>query len=234
MGFFSKKKKNIDLDLPPPPPPSSKLFPVPPAEKEEKEEIVSGPPSSELPPIPVPEEGKDSSLPLDLKDLEKDIPAVPDLDELESELPPLREEGQDELLGLKEHEEVGKISAGPIEHEEFPNIQEEVSEPTQEKGRIKMFPTPKFEDLEEPGEEPEKPRLKEGPVFVNVNSYKDALSSVVLIRSRIKESEDCLKRLNEIKNSKDKYFEQFRVKLEDLQRKSLYVDKSLFEGGMSK
>ncbi|TKJ17477.1 hypothetical protein CEE44_03000 [Candidatus Woesearchaeota archaeon B3_Woes] len=141
----------------------------------------------------------------DIKDLEKDLPPLPDLEELEKELPPLRKMGKEELPKLKYPE---------IEHEKEPE-------------QISAGPIEKPELTQD-----EKPMLK-GPVFVGVGSYKNALSDIILIRSKIKESEDSLKRLNEIKNSKDKYFEQFRFKLEDLQRKSVYVDKNLFEGGMS-
>ncbi len=150
-------------------------------------------------------EAKDKFPPIhDLKDLEKDIPPLPDLEELEKELPPLRKLGKDELPKLK-----------------YPEIEQE-KEPEQ----ISAGPIEKPELTQE-----ERPKLK-GPVFVNVSSYKNVLNDLVLVRSKIKESENSLKRLSEIKNSKDKYFEQFRSKLEDLQRKSSYVDKSLFEGGI--
>ncbi len=130
----------------------------------------------------------------DIKDLEKDLPPLPDLEDLEKELPPLRKMGKEELP---------KLNYPKIEHEEEPK-------------QISAGPIEKLELTQD-----EKPMLK-GPVFVSIGSYKTALSDLVLIRSKIKESETSLKRLNEIKNSKDKYFEQFRSKLEDLQRKSAY------------
>ena len=164
--------------------------------------------TEELEPLPPlkKDEVKDKFPPIhDIKDLEKDIPPLPDLEDLEKELPPLRKMGKEELP---------KLEYPKIEHEE-------------EFEQISAGPIEKPELTQE-----EKPMLK-GPVFVGVGSYKNALSDIILIRSKIKESEDSLKRLNEIKNSKDKYFEQFRSKLEDLQRKSAYIDKSLFEGGIS-
>jgi hypothetical protein len=38
-----------------------------------------------------------------------------------------------------------------------------------------------------------------------------------------------LERLNEIKNIKDKEFEKWRTLLEDMERKAVYIDKTLFE-----
>ncbi len=199
---FFKKKKE-KLDLDlPPPPKPTTELPIP---KEKTKELEVGSPEKI--------EAKDKFPPIhDLKDLEKDIPPLPDLEELEKELPPLRKLGRDELPKLKYPEikpekEFEEVSAGPIEYKEL--VGGEKPELIQE----------------------ERPKLK-GPIFVNVGSYKNALSDLVFIRSKIKEGENSLKRLNEIKNSKDKYFEQFRFKLEDLQRKSSYVDKSLFEGGI--
>jgi len=59
-------------------------------------------------------------------------------------------------------------------------------------------------------------------------------NNISLVRKKVKESENYLKRLNGIKNAKDTQFEKLRVQLEDLQRKSMYVDKSLFEKGVAK
>lgn len=204
MGLFSKKSKEFDLELPPPPPPIS--------EKSSYEDDM------ELPPLP-PLEQKESSfetlkntnsktrLPQDLNvdELEEELPPVPDLEELKGEMPPLREIGQNEIQRLEfpEMKEEEEIPAAPVEDHELPNIEE--------KHRT----------------------ISEGPLFVNIRSYKDVIESINTIKSKAKDGEDCVNRLNEIKNQKDKYFEQLRVKLEDLQRKSLYIDKSLFEGGES-
>jgi len=238
MGFFKKKKNDLELELPPPPPPKpessqtedfenklpelpslpdikkepSDLPPITDLEEssnelpEIKEELPKFPkPQSELPdlanteemPIPTPNMGSKDGINLEIiRELEKDIPKVPDLKVLEEELPTLKESDERGLPPLEMPESENK-SAGPIMPQDV--IREA------------------------------KPR--QGPLFVNISSYKDALSCVTMIKSKVKESEDGLEKLNQIKDLKDKYIEQFRAKLEDLQRKSLYVDKNLFEKG---
>jgi hypothetical protein len=211
MGLFSKKKQQEELELPPPPPPISEgpseleLPPVPsiedlkedlPREEEQKPspKFMGGKIKTRLPPT------------LDLEDLEKELPPVPPIENLREDLPNLREMGNREIQRLefpeiKEEEEPGEVTAGPIEELE----------------------------TEETEEQPER-RVVEGPIYLNVKSFKDTIDNINMIRSKIKESEDYIERINEIKNMKDKYFEQLRTKLEDLQRKSMYIDKSLFEG----
>ncbi len=207
MAFFKKKKEEMDIELPPPPPvklPSikeeKKIKPIP-EEHAEAKEI----PKFHLPKLPsfekpnFSDKARELGLP-DLAELEKDLPPVPDIEELESKLPPIREAEREELP----EPDLFHVEKG---HEEITA------------GPIEHHDVDHFE----------RPKPREGPIFVNVGNYKESLSNVNIIRNKIKESMDTLEKLNEIKNSKDKYFEQFRSKLEDLQRKSLYVDKNLFE-----
>jgi len=165
------------------------------------------PPSSELPPIPPVQDSSD--------DLE--LPPLPSLDSSEQqgfdqkydemELPPLPS-----LDGSEKDEDMPEDVPGAQE----PNYDEKVIEPFEER----KIPTLK---------EVRQKRIVEGPLFVNVSSYKDVITNVNLVREKIRETEAYAEKLNDIKNTKDKYFEQLRAKLEDLQRKSLYVDKVLFE-----
>jgi hypothetical protein len=163
------------------------------------------PPSSELPPIPpVQNSSDDFELP-PLPSLEDSNESDFEPKEDDIELPPLppleSSEQNDELPELPElSEEMENEISQPIQRRELPSVAE-----------IK-------EKL-----------AAEGPLFVNVSSYKDVITNVNMVREKIRASEAYIDKLNEIKNSKDKYFEQLRAKLEDLQRKSLYVDKILFE-----
>lgn len=67
-----------------------------------------------------------------------------------------------------------------------------------------------------------------GPIFVDINSFKTMLDGVDTIKQDIKKSEDILQSLNKIKDSKDKELERWRLQLEDIQRKISYVDKVIF------
>ena len=204
MAFFKKKKEEMDIGLPPPPP-----VELPPIKLEEKIKPIFEEPAEKreapkfnLPKLPSFEKSHISDNVNELN--------LPDLGELEKELPPVPdlEELESELPPIRKSEK-----------KELPEPDFFHTEPEHEE--ITAGPIETHEVME-------KPRSREGPVFVNVGNYKESLSNVNIIRSKIKESIDTLEKLNEIKNSKDNYFEQFRSKLEDLQRKSLYVDKNLF------
>jgi hypothetical protein len=228
MGLFNKKKKDLELELPPPPPPDSEMpiikhkkikLPKLPKIKDDKKlaELPHIDKNMELPPLPTKES--------------KGLPPLPPMKKLEpiQELPPMKKE----LENIPEHDLPPIPNFKELERDLPPvhdlNELENDLPPLREMGE-KEFPTPEFTKIEEEHHvEVEEKKKVHGPIFVNVNSYRDALNCVTSIRSKIKESEDHLQKLNDIKNSKDKYFEQFRTKLEDLQRKSLYVDKSLFE-----
>jgi len=220
MFLFGKKKKEIELDLPPPPPLENlehdtneiDSFPSIKGQMISEHEIESA--------------KKDYDQPIKKRFMDDGIPPLPDLEDLEKELlpPPDIDELKNELFGSYNSSGDLKLFKEDTHKFDMPEIHPERDEPAINGGPISDEHL--AQDIHE------RPRNKEGHVFVRVTSYKDSLSDVNLIRSKIKETQDCLKRMNEIKNSKDKYLEQFRSKLEDLQRKSLYVDKSLFEGGI--
>jgi hypothetical protein len=159
------------------------------------------PPVSELPPVPpVQSSSDDFELP--------PLPSIGEQNNFKSDdielppLPPLESSDEDQSMPEPPMLEVQSDdeTPQPVERRTLPSV----------------------EELKEK-------RVIEGPLFVNVGSYKDVISNVNLVREKIRESEAYAEKLNEIKNTKDKYFEQLRAKLEDLQRKSLYVDKILFE-----
>ena len=50
------------------------------------------------------------------------------------------------------------------------------------------------------------------------------------MRSDLKKSEEVLNKLEGIKNSKDKSFDKMRASLDDLQKKLIFIDKTLFKG----
>ena len=208
MSLFSKKKKNLDLELPPPPPPSAVKnveMEIPPIPKEKKEDIPIPPMPKEIQPLDlkIPNiQVKEKEVPPihEMGDFEKDLPSIPDLDELEKKLPTIKPLKMKELPPL-----------GPIIEQDEPQIH---AGPIEEEMPQRMG----------------KKIIAEGPTFVNVSEYKQAIHNINIIKAKMREADNALNSLNKIKNEKDKYFEQFRSKLEDLQRKSLYIDKSLFGG----
>lgn len=66
-------------------------------------------------------------------------------------------------------------------------------------------------------------------IFVRTENFKFVVDNLNSIKKKIKESEKALARLNDIKNSEDKEYEKWHSQLEDVQRKLMYADKTLFE-----
>ncbi|MDP7323133.1 MAG: hypothetical protein QF632_00050 [Candidatus Woesearchaeota archaeon] len=67
------------------------------------------------------------------------------------------------------------------------------------------------------------------PSYVKVEDFKDMLGGIQIVKTNLKQCDEIFERLNQVKNDEDKEFEKWRSKLEDLQRKLIYVDKVLFE-----
>lgn len=79
----------------------------------------------------------------------------------------------------------------------------------------------------------EKKILRERPsgktIYVKVEKFKAALGSISLVRSDLRKSEDALGKLESIKSSKDKSFDKVMASLDDLQKKLIFIDKTLFK-----
>ena len=67
-------------------------------------------------------------------------------------------------------------------------------------------------------------------VYVEVESFKSTLSHISSVRSSLRRSEEELSKLESIKSAKDKSFDKLRYSLDDLQKKLIFVDKTLFKG----
>lgn len=67
-------------------------------------------------------------------------------------------------------------------------------------------------------------------LYIKINRYKAVLDELKLSRNRLSEAELGLGRVSDLKLFKDKEFEKWREDLEDLQRKLIFVDGTLFGG----
>ena len=74
----------------------------------------------------------------------------------------------------------------------------------------------------------DRPARKE--VYVRVDKFKSVLDSISMIRSSVRKSDEVLMRLESMKNSKDRSFDRVKSSLEDLQKKLIFIDKTLFKG----
>lgn len=67
------------------------------------------------------------------------------------------------------------------------------------------------------------------PVFVEGLQYRKMLTDITYLRTMLQEGEEHLAHWDHVETSKDTHFEHMRVTIEQVQRKLLYMDKSLFD-----
>ena len=69
----------------------------------------------------------------------------------------------------------------------------------------------------------------EMPVFVRIEEYKDVLDVMNMIKNKIDEAKETLGKINELKNEEDAELELWHSGLEEVERKVMFIDKTLFE-----
>jgi hypothetical protein len=62
------------------------------------------------------------------------------------------------------------------------------------------------------------------PTFVAVDDYKKIINDTNMIRGKLMEAENFVRRLGDIKNEEERAFEKWRTQLEDVEKKLGYVD----------
>ena len=67
------------------------------------------------------------------------------------------------------------------------------------------------------------------PVYVRIDEYKDVLDVMNMIRNKIEDAKETLAKINELKNEEDAELELWHTGLEEVERKVIFVDKTLFE-----
>jgi hypothetical protein len=139
------------------------------------------------------------------------------------------------LFSKKKKDEPRVLSPLP----EFPKFSEEPKFPTYEP-QFKQLPEEKEVDI--PIRKPVfSPRsidletsrppasIEEKPLFVKIDRYKEALSSINDIKNKLKEIEVILNKLEEIKNEEDKELSTWHDNIDTIKEKLISVDKKLFE-----
>ncbi len=139
-----------------------------------------------------------------------EFPAMPDM--------PSEEVVPDTVPPLEELPEPPEYTYVP-EKREIPKMEMQRPEPVEE-----IIPRYAPEEME-----PQKRRLVRGPTFMKTESVRTMLENIELIRTKFKDEDDVFFRITEIKNVQDQKYEGFRQTLEDMQRKLLFIDKTLFE-----
>jgi hypothetical protein len=66
------------------------------------------------------------------------------------------------------------------------------------------------------------------PIFIKIDKYKSIIRELSNIRALIRNANSSINSLHSLKESEDAELEEWRAKIEDLERKLIYVDDSLF------
>lgn len=67
------------------------------------------------------------------------------------------------------------------------------------------------------------------PVFVKIDEYQDVLEIIGIVKDKIEEARSTLGKINELKNDEDGELEMWNSKLEEIEKKIEFIDKSLFQ-----
>ncbi|MBW2971427.1 hypothetical protein KY359_00175 [Candidatus Woesearchaeota archaeon] len=231
-------------DVPPlpdtslPPLPSEVPGAVPPRPKEQKLQ----PPKMELPVIPPPE----TAIAAKQKAGQWRPPAeLPELPEIPEEPAEQMEESEEEVTQMPEAPEFPEVPEMPSEEvipDKIPPLEGLPEPPAFTAEEPRAAPRPMAAARPKPMAPPEMPpayfapdapampkREYRGPLFIRTDRFKAILDDIEQIKSTFKTEDDTFFRITDVKNSQDQKYEDFRQSLEDIQRKLLFIDRSLFE-----
>ena len=179
-----------------------------------------------------------------LKFLKRDKSKELNLERMEDlDVPPLHP-------GLEEKgmENLPEVPEVPKSEKSFPGRKEKLV-PELKLPSIQESPKPEWEEpkVELPGTMPakeiepyesaiimeekpvEKHREAGGPIFVKVNEFKGVLSEIGTIKRDLKTADQSLLKLNEIEANRDKILAKWSDIMADLQKKVIFIDKTLFK-----
>lgn len=66
------------------------------------------------------------------------------------------------------------------------------------------------------------------PIYVDLDLFKAMTDEIEMVKKHLKEMDDGISRLEDFRGDEQKEFEKWRKSLEDVQRKLIFADRSLF------
>ena len=69
------------------------------------------------------------------------------------------------------------------------------------------------------------------PLFIRTDQFKDVKENMLGVKESLEEVDEINYRLNNIKDDQDSQLNLFHDKIEEIQRKLIFVDKTIFEKG---
>lgn len=141
------------------------------------------------------------------------------------------------LFGKKKEAEV-KDELPPLKFPELPSEKTAKTEISQnEQAAIKQAVAPAQKPVMEPAQElpktAEAPAIpiqeEEKPLFVKIDKYREVISTMNQIKSKLKDADEVLAELNKIKNQEDSEIESWHADIEAIKSKLMAIDQALFE-----
>ena len=71
--------------------------------------------------------------------------------------------------------------------------------------------------------------MKEAPVFIKIDEYKDVLDILELTKLKINEARGLIEKINELKNEEDNELEAWHNSLDEIDKKVTFMDKTFFQ-----
>lgn len=119
--------------------------------------------------------------------------------------------------------EMPSMTAMPMGRPELPA-------PAGEK-EVRVFDRTIPEEMEVPEEPVFERRVPVKPTFVAVEDYKRIINDTNVVRSKLMDAENFVRRLGDLKNEEERSFEKWRSLLEDVEKKLNYVDHLIAKAG---
>ncbi len=67
------------------------------------------------------------------------------------------------------------------------------------------------------------------PVFIKIDSYKEVLDIIDVVKAKLDKSKSILKQINQIKAEEDEELLEWQTTLDNISDKVYFIDKTLFE-----
>lgn len=186
-------------------------------------EFPSLPFEEDIQPVQLEEKKQNIVLPT-LEDLEAEVPA--ELPELEGEAP------KPQITTAIAPIAPSSPAVQPVVQQPFPSKSALTPSPISlSKPQVMSKPkeAPKERATLEELEAPIVIRHGAGPLYMNLDGYKSVLLATEDVRDSLKRAGDRLTNLNAFKMREDSTLEAWQSSLENIQRKMVFIDRSLFE-----
>jgi len=225
MGFLNlfKQKKEVRAK-----PPIPSIKPIPPTQTFPQHQNI---PKYNMPPKPLDLTPGSKPLVTEPKNVPGDLPSFPvDTDKIkepikteERELPRFEKDSTVKDFVTSSEPSKPFLHKIPQEFEPLPSFEEEPFETKPLfRGEIKSVDKPVHFGLHEEVRK---------PLYIRTDQFRNTKSSVGSLKNKLKEADEILYRMDNLKEEQDSQFELFHKKIEDIQRKLIYVDKTIFEKG---